>query len=87
MERPCGAPATASTSIRADCSGSPKSASSASSGRTGRSGSSTLPEKSVSVTGSGEGQAQGQYVGETAKRRRWPAGTEYAMTSSGTRTS
>ena len=35
-------------------------------------GGSAAPATSVSVTGSGEGHANGQYVGETATRMRWP---------------
>ncbi len=87
IKRPCAPPATDCTSVGAELSGSPNPGSSASSKRGGRSGSSSLPEKSVRRTGSGDGHAHGQYVGETATRSRCPAGMEYAITSSGTRTS
>jgi hypothetical protein len=36
----------------------------------------------VSVTGSGDGQAHGQYDVEIATRRRWPAGIAWPIASS-----
>ena len=70
-------------------SGGPNGGSSASSSLGRRRGSdSTLrgPQWTVSVLGSGDGHAIGQYVFETASRIRCPAGIAYAVDCSGTRT-
>ena len=58
----------------------------ASASRGGRTGSRSplAPATTVSSTGVGDGQIQGQYVVEMATRRRCPAGTEYPTALSGT---
>ena len=54
----------------------------------GRTGSTSVldPGNTVSVTGSGAGQARGQYEVENASRSRWPGGSACARALSTTRT-
>jgi len=42
------------------------------------------PWKSVSVAGRGVGQIRGKSAHATESRKRWPAGTRYAVARSGT---
>ena len=82
-----GSCVTHSTATSSTCSGGPGTTAScsASSGRV-----SSLPEQwTVSVAGSGDGQIQGKYVGERARRtrcpgsKRWPAQSSLSAMSSG----